>query len=38
MKLGKDIEPFRAAIEALQRLFEKFDNRGVIIGGIAVGF
>ena len=38
MKLHKDIEPFRAAIEALQRLLEKFDNRGVIIGGIAVGF
>ena len=38
MKLHEDIEPFRAAIEALQRLLEKFDNRGVIIGGIAVGF
>lgn len=38
MKLDKDIEPFRATIEALQRLLEKFDNRGVIIGGIAVGF
>jgi predicted nucleotidyltransferase len=38
MKLHKDIEPFRATIEALQRLLEKFDNRGVIIGGIAVGF
>lgn len=38
MKLHKDIEPFRAAIEALQKLLEKFDDRGVIIGGIAVGF
>lgn len=38
MKLHKDIEPFRAAIEAVQRLLAKFDNRGVIIGGIAVGF
>jgi predicted nucleotidyltransferase len=38
MKLHKDIEPFRATIEALQRLLEKFDSRGVIIGGIAVGF
>lgn len=38
MKLHKDIEPFRATIEALQRLLEKFENRGVIIGGIAVGF
>ncbi len=38
MKLQKEIEPFRAAIEAIQRLLEKFDNRGVIIGGVAVGF
>lgn len=38
MKLDKSLEPFRAAIEALQRLFHKFDDRGVIIGGIAVGF
>jgi len=38
MKLHKDIEPFRAAIETVQRLLTKFDNRGVIIGGIAVGF
>lgn len=38
MKLDKNIEPFRATIEAVQRLLAKFDNRGVIIGGIAVGF
>jgi hypothetical protein len=38
MKLQQEIEPFRAAIEAIQRLLVKFDNRGVIIGGIAVGF
>lgn len=38
MKLHKDIEPFRATIEAVQRLLVKSDNRGVIIGGIAVGF
>jgi len=38
MKLHKDIEPFQAAIEATQRLLVRFDNRGVIIGGIAVGF
>jgi hypothetical protein len=38
MKLHKDIEPFHATIEALQRLLEKFDDRGVIIGAIAVGF
>lgn len=38
MRLNKNAEPFRATIEALQRLFLKFGNRGVIIGGIAVGF
>lgn len=38
MKLNKNIEPFRDAIEAVQQLLAKFDNRGVIIGGIAVGF
>jgi len=38
MKLDKSLEPFRAAIESLQRLLRKFDDRGVIIGGIAVGF
>ena len=38
MKLQKEIEPFRATIEAIQRLLVKFDNRGVIIGGVAVGF
>lgn len=38
MKLQKEIEPFRATIEAIQRLLAKFDNRGVIIGGVAVGF
>lgn len=31
------LEPFRSAIEAIQRLLAKFDNRGVVIGGIAVG-
>lgn len=38
MKLDNSLEPFRAAIEALQRLMEKFNERGVIIGGVAVGF
>lgn len=38
MKLDKSLEPFRATIESLQRLLHKFDDRGVIIGGIAVGF
>jgi hypothetical protein len=38
MKLDKNIEPFHDAIVSLQNLLAKFDNRGVIIGGIAVGF
>lgn len=38
MKLDKSLEPFRAAIESLQRLLHKSHDRGVIIGGIAVGF
>jgi len=37
MKLDKNLEPFRAAIESLHRLLEKYNDRGVIIGGIAVG-
>lgn len=38
MKLHESIEPFREAIEALQHLFTKLDNPGVIIGGVAVSF
>ena len=38
MKPDKSLEPFRAAIESLQRLLREFDDRGVIVGGIAVGF
>jgi hypothetical protein len=38
MKLDKSLEPFRATIEAIQRLLLKYNSRGVIIGGIAVGF
>ena len=38
MKLDNSLEPFRATIESLQRLLQKFNDRGVIIGGIAVGF
>lgn len=38
MKLDSSIEPFRAAIESLQSLLEKLNDRGVIIGGVAVGF
>jgi len=37
MKLDKSLEPFRATIESIQRLLLKYNNRGVIIGGIAVG-
>jgi hypothetical protein len=37
MKLDKNLEPFRAGIEALNRLLERYDHRGVIIGGVAVG-
>lgn len=36
--LPENIEPFRQAIAAVQTLLAKFENRGVIIGGIAVGF
>jgi predicted nucleotidyltransferase len=38
MMLDKSLEPFRETIESLQRLLQKYENRGVIIGGIAVGF
>ena len=38
MKLDKNLEPFRATVEALNRLLEKHNYQGVIIGGIAVGF
>lgn len=38
MKLDKNIEPFRAAIDSLQRLLHKYNDQGVIIGGVAVGF
>jgi predicted nucleotidyltransferase len=38
MKLDSSLEPFRAAIESLQSLLEKLNDRGVIIGGVAVGF
>jgi predicted nucleotidyltransferase len=38
MKLDNSLEPFRAVIEALQRLLGKVNEQGVIIGGIAVGF
>jgi predicted nucleotidyltransferase len=37
MKLDETLEPFRATIEALHRLLERYNDRGVIIGGIAVG-
>jgi len=37
MKLDESLEPFRAAIESLNRLLEKHNQRGIIIGGVAVG-
>src|SRR5690242_13390243 len=37
MKLDKSLEPFRAIIESLNRLLHQFNQRGVIIGGVAVG-
>jgi predicted nucleotidyltransferase len=36
MKLDKSLEPFRATIESLQRMLLQYNDRGVIIGGIAV--
>jgi predicted nucleotidyltransferase len=38
MKLDNSLEPFHATLESLQRLLHEFDDRGVIIGGVAVGF
>ncbi len=38
MKLDKSLEPFRAAITSPQRLLHEFNDRGVITGGMAVGF
>jgi hypothetical protein len=34
---SEPLEPFLDALDALQRLLTRFDNRGVIIGGVAVG-
>lgn len=31
-----NFEPFRSALYSLQRLLEYYQNRGVVIGGIAV--
>jgi predicted nucleotidyltransferase len=38
MKPNNNPEPFRTAIESVQRLIHQFADRGVIIGSIAVGF
>jgi hypothetical protein len=38
MKLNESMEPFREAIEALHHLFSKINDRGVVTGGVAVGF
>jgi hypothetical protein len=34
-QVPKDLSPFLAPLAALQRLIERFDGQGVIIGGIA---
>ena len=36
MKTIDPLEPLSAPIEAVQRLIEKFNNQGIIIGGVAV--
>lgn len=38
MNSANPIQPFTTAIEALHHVLAKFDHRGVVIGGIAVGF
>lgn len=38
MPLPETIEPLLAPLEALQRLLERFNEQGTIIGGVAVGF
>jgi predicted nucleotidyltransferase len=35
MTFTSEMQSFLAPLEALQKLIEKFDNRGVVIGGIA---
>ncbi len=35
MKLPEGVEPFYGPLEALQRLMKKFNDRGVVIGGVA---
>ncbi len=37
MPLPENHQPFHDPLEALERLLAHFDQRGVIIGGIAVG-
>lgn len=36
MNKHKELEPYLEPLESLQRLLERFDGRGAIIGGIAV--
>jgi hypothetical protein len=36
MNQPEGIEPFFEPLESLQRLLSRFDDRGVIIGGVAV--
>jgi hypothetical protein len=37
MKSDNSLQAFHAALESLQRLLHRFDDRGVIVGGIAAG-
>lgn len=37
MKLPENLQPYREPLEALQNLIVRFNHKGVVIGGIAVG-
>ena len=37
MKTPKELRPLVAAIRSLQNLIDRFDQQGIIIGGVAVG-
>lgn len=35
MKLPEELQPYHEPLEALQNLISRYDQRGVVIGGIA---
>jgi hypothetical protein len=37
MKLPENLQPYREPLESLQNLIARFNHKGVVIGGIAVG-